>query len=131
MKTISIIIEKNNDGYWAYATNVEGITGAGDTVRACKQDVLDCIETMKMFDANNRPAWLDKEYKLVYKFDTASLFEYYKGIFTLAALERITGINQKQLQHYSTGHRNPRPEQKKKIEKGLHDLAAELAAVEL
>jgi hypothetical protein len=52
-------------------------------------------------------------------------------IFTNAALEKLTGINQKQLQHYSTGHRNPRIEQRNKIEKALHDLGKELLSVEL
>jgi len=68
---------------------------------------------------------------LVYKFDTQSFLNYYKGIFTNAALERITGINQKQLQHYATGLRTPRPLQAKKIETALHKLGAELMAVEL
>jgi hypothetical protein len=34
---------------------------------------------------------------------------YYKRIFTNVALERITGINQKQLQHYATGLKKPGP----------------------
>jgi len=34
------------------------------------------------------------------------VLNYYKGIFTLSALERLTGINQKQLQHYASGLRN-------------------------
>jgi hypothetical protein len=49
-----------------------------------------------------------------------SLFNYYKGIFTNAAPKRITGINQKQLQHYATGHRKPREAQVKKIQTALH-----------
>lgn len=131
MKTIKIIIEKNQDGFWAFAENENGITGGGDTVQECKQDVLDCIETMKKFNAKNRPKFLEKEYRLVFKFDSESLFAYYKGIFTNAALERITGINQKQLQHYATGHRKPRINQAKKIQEALHQLGTELLAVEL
>src|SRR5690606_31677870 len=131
MKTIKIIIEKGKDGYGAYAENTEGITGFGTTVKDCKKDVEDCIETIKMFDAQNRPAWLDEPYELVYKFDVDSMLEYYKGIFTNAAFERITGINQKQIQHYATGLKKPRPAQNKKIETALHKLGEELMAVEL
>jgi hypothetical protein len=57
--------------------------------------------------------------------------DYYKGIFTNAALERITGINQKQIQHYASGLKKPRPAQVKKIESALHNLGAELMSVEL
>ena len=131
MKTIKIIIERNEDGFWGYAENEKAIVGGGETVQECKQDVLDCIETLKELDAGNKPGFLEKEYSLVYKFDTASLLNYYKGIFTNSALERITGINQKQIQHYASGHRNPRLEQRLKIESALHNLGKELLAVEL
>ncbi|MFY7792482.1 MAG: hypothetical protein ACOVQS_01835 [Chitinophagaceae bacterium] len=131
MKTIRIIIEKNDDGYWAYADNEEGITGGGETVQACKQDILDCIETMKEFNDENRPKFLRSTYTIIYRFDIESLFAYYKGIFTNSALERMTGINQKQLQHYASGLRKPRTQQMKKIESALHQLGNELLAVEL
>ena len=131
MKTIRIFIEKNDDGYWAYADNEEGITGGGETVQACKQDILDCIETMKEFNDENRPKFLRSTYTIIYRFDIESLFAYYKGIFTNSALERMTGINQKQLQHYASGLRKPRTQQMKKIESALHQLGNELLAVEL
>lgn len=132
MKIIKIIIEKSKDGYyWAYSENEKGITGGGETVQKCKQDALDCIEIMKDFDKKNRPKFLNSEYALVFKFDTESLLNYYKGILTNSALERITGINQKQLQHYATGLKKPRPTQTKKIEAAFHKLGSELMAVEL
>jgi predicted RNase H-like HicB family nuclease len=131
MKAIKIIIEKNEDGFWAYAENERGIVGGGDTVQDCKQDVLDCIETLKELTGENEFKYSDGEYSLVYKFDTVSLLNYYKGIFTNSALEKLTGINQKQIQHYATGHRKPRVEQREKIENALHSLGAELLAVKL
>lgn len=131
MKTIKIIIERNEDGFWGHAENEAAIVGGGETVQDCKQDILDCIETLKELDATNKPDFLNKEYELVYKFDTASLLSYYKGIFTNSALERITGINQKQIQHYASGHRNPKQEQRLKIENALHALGKELLSVEL
>ena len=54
------------------------------------------------------------------------MLQFYAGIFTKAGLERITGINQKQLWHYASGTRNPRPEQVLKIETALHKLGEEL-----
>jgi predicted RNase H-like HicB family nuclease len=131
MKIIKIIIERNEDGFWGYAENEKAIVGGGDTVHECKQDVLDCIETLKELNAENKLEFLEKEYELVYKFDIVSLLSYYKGIFTNSALERITGINQKQIQHYASGHRNPREEQRLKIENALHTLGKELLSVEL
>ena len=71
------------------------------------------------------------KYKLVFRFDTESLLNYYKGVFSNSALERITGINQRQLQHYASGLKKPRTVQLKKIENALHKLGGELLAVEL
>ena len=71
------------------------------------------------------------EYVLKFKFDAQSLLNYYKGVFTNASLERMTGIKQKQIQHYASGLKKPRADQKIKIQNSLHQLAGELLAVEL
>lgn len=131
MKTIKIIIEKTKDQYTAYAENVEGIYGGGDTVEKAKASIEKSILLIKKHNKENSPKILLSDYQLVYKFDTQSLLNYYKGIFTNASLERITGIRQKQIQHYASGLKKPRPAQKKKIQDSLHELATELMAVEL
>jgi len=131
MKQLKIVIGRSKDNYGAYAENAPGIYGEGDNVEEAKQSVLEAITFYKEHAPINTPPVLKGEYELVYKFDTQSFLNYYKGIFTNAALERITGINQKQLQHYATGLRSPRPLQAKKIEAALHKLGAELMAVEL
>ncbi len=131
MKTVKIIIEKTKDQYTAYAENVEGIYGGGDTVEKAKASIEKSIQLIKKHNKEKAPKILFTEYRLVYKFDTQSLLNYYKGIFTNASLERITGIRQKQIQHYASGLKKPRPAQKKKIQNSLHELANELMAVEL
>ena len=39
MKQIKIIIERSKNSFAAYAENVEGIYGAGDTVAEAKQSI--------------------------------------------------------------------------------------------
>lgn len=132
MKTLKIVIERSEDMFSAYAENAEGIYGGGDTVEEAKQTILDAIKIItEEFTSENIPSILKGKYHIVYHFDAESFLTYYKGIFTNAALEKITGINQRQLQHYSSGLKKPRQPQLKKIEDGLHRLAAELQAVEL
>ena len=126
MKTVKIVIEKSKDAYWAYAENIEGVTGVGGTVLEAKKSALEGLEMQK--ELGNIP---NKNYNIAFRFDTESLLNYYKGIFTNAALERITGINQLQISHYATGLKKPRPAQAKKIENALHSLGRELMAVEL
>lgn len=126
MKQVKIIIERSKDAYWAYAENIEGVNGVGDTVEKAKQSALEGLQLQK--ELGNIPA---AKYQIVFKFDPQSLLNYYNKIFTNAALERMTGINQKQIQHYATGLKKPRPTQSKKIETALHSLGRELMAVEL
>ncbi|MBX3241019.1 MAG: hypothetical protein KIT80_16050 [Chitinophagaceae bacterium] len=126
MKTIKIIIEKSKDAYSAYAENAEGINGMGDTAAEARKSALESIKIQKELDN-----FKHKDYQVVFRYDIQSLLNHYKKVFSLAAMERITGIDQKYLQHYSTGLKKPRPERRKKIEKSLHDLGAELMALEL
>lgn len=131
MKTINIVIERASDGtFGAYATNIEGIYGAGDNVKEVKQSVLDAIDTIKEY-FDEVPEILNGKYEVKYKFDTESLLQYYKGILSNPAFEKITGINQKQIHHYATGMKKPREAQRKKIQEGLHTLGRELLAIEL
>ena len=131
MKIIKIVIEKTKDNYSAYAENVDGIFGGGETVVEAKESVIKAIRLLKKYNKNNLPKILQGEFKLKYRFDTQSLLNYYKGVFTNASLERITGIKQKQIQHYASGLKKPRAAQKYKIQHSLHKLAEELMEVEL
>ena len=131
MKILKVVIEKTRDHYSAYAENVDGIFGGGDTVVEAKESVIKAIKLFKRYNKTNLPKILQGEFKIKYRFDTQSLLNYYKGVFTNASLERITGIKQKQIQHYASGLKKPRPAQKIKIQESLHKLAEELMEVEL
>lgn len=126
MKTIRIIIERSKDTFWAYAENAAGVNGVGDTVEKAKKSALEGLEIQK--ELGNLE---DKDYKVIFKFDTESLLNYYKNIFSAPALSRLTGINEKQIHHYASGYRKPRPATVKKFENALHRLGEELLTVEL
>jgi predicted RNase H-like HicB family nuclease len=132
MKQLKIIIEQASDGTYSAYSEEAAIYGMGDTVEAAKKEAL---EGMRLYIENNDPkkipAILNGKYEIVYQMDIRSLLQYYRGIFSNAAFERITGINQKQMQHYATGYRHPRPEMRKKIETALHLLGNELLSVKL
>ncbi|MGF2412122.1 type II toxin-antitoxin system HicB family antitoxin [Ferruginibacter sp.] len=131
-KKIKIIIERSDDSYSSYAQNVPGVYGHGDTVDEAKQSALTGIELLKKYNKDeNIPSILKGEYEIIFKFDVESFLNFYKRTFTNAALERMTGINQKQFQHYATGLKKPRPAQVKKIETAMHRLGKELISMEL
>lgn len=127
MKKIKIIIEKTKDLYTAYSDNVDGIFGGGISLDETKDSIIESINLLRTF--KNCPKILQGEYEIEYQYDIESFLVYYKGIFTPAVLERLTGTNQKQIQHYASGLKKPRLEQRKKIEASLHKLGKELLAL--
>ena len=126
MKNITIIIEHSNNFYWAYAENVEGISAGGETVQEAKNGIFDAIALQK--ELGNFPY---NNYQLTYKYDTESLLQYFKGIISNPAFERLTGINQKLIHQYAVGLKKPRTAQRQKIQEGLHKLGAELLSIQL
>ena len=133
MKILYAKIEKTSDGYDVF-TETEIFSGMGNTVEAAKKDMEEQISEYVRFckeQSRKYPEYLDGGYEIRYRFEVQSLLNYYDGILSNAAIERLTGINQKQIWSYANGKTKPRAEQKKKIEHALHALGDELKAVSL
>ena len=77
------------------------------------------------------PQWLrNGDYELEYNLvDTATMLHAFEPLLSLAAISRVTGINQHQLSHYANGLKQPRPQQRQRIVDGIHKIGRELLAV--
>ena len=75
------------------------------------------------------PVALRGSYDLKFELTTQALLRSVEDKMTFTALQKASGINVKQLSHYATGEKNPRPAQRAKIVRGIHRIAAELSAV--
>lgn len=134
MKKIEATISRACDGFYNVHCNGELFSGGGNSVDAAKEDMLNQMHFFKQTavdEGYDYPSFLDEEFNIVYKFDTASLLEYYSGILSLSGLERLTGIHQKQLWSYLHRKTKPRRSQINKIQNGLHQLGSELQSIEL
>lgn len=133
MEKLIVEIGASSNHFGGFAVNVDGVYGAGNTLDECKANILEGLRLL----INNReksltpvPEWvINDEYEIEYRYDVQSILSYYTNVFTKPALERLTGINQKQLHHYATGLKKPREPQRKKIELALHRLGSELLSV--
>ena len=134
MVTLHAVIEWAGGNYSAYVEEIDGIAGIGDTLAEVKKSMEEGLVVLKevcIEDGDPVPEELQGEYRVVFRMDTQSFLQMYCKIFTKSALERMTGINQKQLWHYAKGLSKPRPAQVAKIEKALHQLGEELMSLEL
>lgn len=133
MEKVIMNVARTDTGYCASCDLLPGWIATGSDnfedfkkyVRESVDFYIDCAR----HDGDKYPAVFDGDYEIIYKFDVASLLNYYRGIFSFSALQTITGINQKQLCHYASGLSRPRPQQAAKIADGLHHLAKDLLTV--
>ena len=98
------IIECTEDNYCAYVKEVDGVVATGATITEIKEKLTEALEDL--IEAceemgHEVPDVLKGGYTIEFKMDVKSLLSVYYGIFTKSALERLTGINQKQHAHYA------------------------------
>ena len=130
MKAIAVI-ERGADGTYGVfieSDNVPfGVIGDGQTVAEAIADFNNSVDEMRAYYAEEGKEFPQIEFE--FKYDTASFLQQYAYAFTLAGLERITGVNQRQLSHYINGVRKPSEKTTQKIEDRLHEFGAEIASV--
>ena len=131
MEKVKVIIDWE-DNYGAASEMVLGCVATHKTLEGVKAAYASALkfhlEGMKE-DNEDIPVMLQGEYELEFEMTAQALLHHFDGIITRAALSRITGINQRQLGHYMTRHRVPRPAQRRRIIDGLHRIGKELAEV--
>ncbi|MDR1553322.1 MAG: DNA-binding protein [Prevotellaceae bacterium] len=132
MKKVKVIVEHGTDGkFSAYIDCYDfdfGLAGFGDTAQQAITDFYECYEQEKRMCAQDGKVAPELEFDIQY--DVMSFLDYYSGILSKSGLEKITGINQKQLWHYSSGKRKPKPQTTKKIQSSLHQFADALKQVQ-
>lgn len=131
MKDITAIVERGVDGrYSAYIQDESypyGVIGTGDSVQEAMNDFLAGYQEMKEYvESTGQPF---QEAAFVFKYDIPSFLQEFAFAFSLAGLQRITGVNQKQLSHYISGFRKPSRKTISKIEDGIHVFSQQLSAV--
>lgn len=126
MEKVVVTVGMTENNYSAHLNIGDGIAVAtGKTFEELKQQMSEAVDFHldgMREDGDEIPEAFHSEYELIYHFDPESLLRHYSGIFTNAALERLTGINQRQIQRYASGISKPRESQAKKIEAALHSL---------
>ncbi|MDR2969286.1 MAG: type II toxin-antitoxin system HicB family antitoxin [Tannerellaceae bacterium] len=131
MERIKVIIDWD-ENYGAASSDVSGCVATGKTVESVKEAYASALafhlEGLREHEYDI-PDKLKGEYTLTFELSVQSLLHQLDGIITRAALARATGINERQLGHYMTGHRTPRTEQRKKIVEGIHRIGNEFIKV--
>jgi len=128
------LIERGKDGTFGIFTPDinHTIIGDGNTVEEAKVDFENSVREMILsYTESNRelPDELN-DIQFVYKYDIASMFNYYDWI-NISKFARRAGINPSLMRQYSMGKTYISENQINKIENTLHALGNELALIKL
>lgn len=133
MKIIKAIIERAPDGnfsiYHESGTLPYLITGEGASLEEAMRMFTEGYEDMRAFYKEQGKKF--EEVRFEYVYDASSFLRQYAFAFSLAGLEKITGINQKQLSHYVNGVKKPTAKTVMKIQKGIDAFCKNLSTVRL
>lgn len=106
----------------------------GKTFEELKQNMEEAlslhIEGMKE-DGDELPAAFAGEYELEYELTGRALIHCAEALVSRSALSKASGINERQLGHYSTGVSIPRPRQIERMRAGLRSIISQLTALSL
>lgn len=130
MKHVKVFIEKSEYGFSAYMEDADldyGLFGEGKTVEEAIDDFKKSYDGMREYYEEMGKPFEEIQYDFYY--DTASFLDEYCEAFSLAGLERITGVNQTQLGHYLHGRSKPSRKTIARIEKGVRQFAKNLTVV--
>ena len=133
MKTVALI-EKGKDGkFGIYTPDLEStIIGSGDTVAEAMADFEQSMtEIRSAFSEAGEPLPDElKDVEFEYRYDIASVFDYYDYINTTRFAARA-GINASLLRQYKSGGTYISEKQVSKIESALHRCGQELMSLSL
>jgi len=132
--TRTALIERGKDGTYGIFTPDIGslIIGEGKTVAEAKADFENSLREVRQFakeDGVKLPEDLAKA-QFIYKYDMASLFNYYPSI-NVTQFAKYIGLNPSLMRQYKTGNAYISEKQAAKIEEGIHRLGKELMEVKL
>lgn len=133
MKTTALI-EKGKDGTFGIFTPdlKSTILGDGNTVAEAKTDFENSVKELVLYyqETGNSKAKELIDIEFEYKYDIASLFNYYNFI-NVTKFAKVAGINASLMRQYKSGNQYISETQVMKIEEALHKLANEIAAIKL
>ena len=123
-KKVLFIVEKSDDGYWAYIPDLPiytyGASFAELRYNAC--------EAYNLYLENTNLEISEKNITL--EIDLKQFFQYYRVINAKFLAKRI-GMNESLLSQYVRGRKKPSPKQTRRILLGIQEIGRELSNLHL
>lgn len=134
METVKILIDWNGNYGASVANEDVAVVVTGATLAETKSNMEESLrlhlEWMQE-EGDTIPSELVGEYTLEYELSPRALMHHAESFVSRSALSKESGINERQLGHYYTGAKQPRPQQVERIKNGLRSIITQLSALSL
>lgn len=132
MNRITVVIEKDDNGYGAFSENTQSVIIAeGKTVKEVKADFLNSYK--EMLDSYDSPSRIPKELRdpvFEFKYDVSAFFNLF-DFLNISKFAKRAGINPSLMRHYKIGDTYISDVQARKIENCIHEIGEEFLRVTL
>jgi len=125
-QTITVVIEKTETGFSAYAVDFSGMATVGETFSELKENIQEVFEMQIEYLQENDPSIKQENFEINYNIDLEQFFEYFSVINKTAFAERYAKVNPSLFRQYTKGLTSLSSDKLKQISDGLHKLADEL-----
>jgi predicted RNase H-like HicB family nuclease len=135
MEKIKVYIDWMDKNYGA--TVDESVPGSVVATDKTFEGIKEAIASALSFhiegmikDGDDVPSWLaNGDYTFEYILSVSALLQKIEKFTSLAAVSRVSGINEQLLSHYATGLKKPRDKQRERIISGIHKIGEEFLSV--
>jgi predicted RNase H-like HicB family nuclease len=122
--TIMFIVEKSDDGYWAYTPDMP-VYSYGNSFSDLQENAAEAYN-LYLEGSGKQIERTD----ICLEIDLKQFFQYYR-VINAKFLARRIGMNETLLSQYVQGRKKPSPKQTRRILLGIHEIGRELSNLNL
>ena len=129
MKTLTAIIERNEDAFFAYINEIEGCVAGGENYEEVKTNLEQIIREFREEDIEIGKQ-LEKGYNIKYEVDLESVFNLIPEV-NITQLAKLIKMNPGLLRQYVSGSKKASEKQTNKVMEGIRRLTDKLKSLQI
>ncbi len=129
MKTLNVIIERNEDSFFAYVKQIDGCVAGGSNYNEVKENIEEMIDISLNEDSELKMKYKDG-YQLKFEVNLESVFKLLPEV-NISQLAKLGKLNPGLLRQYVSGSKKASEAQTRRIMKAIDKLVNKLESIYL
>ena len=129
MKALNVIIERNEDSFFAYVKQIDGCVAGGSNYNEVKENIEEMIDIFLDEDYELKMKYKDG-YKLKFEVNLESVFNLLPEV-NISQLAKLGKLNPGLLRQYVSGSKKASEAQTRRVMKAIDKLVNKLESISL